>query len=131
MSETASAQKTRREELREQCEAFDRAHPEVWQAFCRFTLERIRAGFRHGGVNAIFERMRWELSTPDDHGASRFKINNNYAPFYARWFAECYPEHAGFFRMRAQTSDHEPATYLPELTPADFPYTNQAREQRL
>ena len=31
-----------------------------------------------------------------------------------------YPEHEGFFRTRDQVSKEKPATYLPELTPADY-----------
>jgi hypothetical protein len=33
-----------------------------------------------------------------------------------------FPEHRGFFRIRAMTSENEPAKDLPELTPKDFPY---------
>lgn len=95
-------------------------HPTVWELFVRFTHERIRRGFRHYSVNAIFERIRWETDQADVEGKSTFKLNNNYRPFYARRFMRMYPQYDGFFRTRAQTSHYDPATDRPELGPSDF-----------
>lgn len=91
------------ESLKARFEEFDRTNPRVWELFVLFTLDRIEAGFQNYSVNAIFERIRWET---DVHTSdiSRFKLNNNYRPFYARKFMDQFPEHTGFFRTRTQTS---------------------------
>jgi len=112
--------KSRHQEIREQAQAFHRAHPRVWRLFQRFTLDRISRGFEHYSVNAIFERIRWETDQAPGASEQQFKLNNNYRPFYARGFMLKYPEHDGFFRTRRQTSKNCPATGLDELKPMDF-----------
>lgn len=109
--------KTRLDEMREQCVAFHEQHPEVWDMFVKFTFDMINRGFQNYSVNAIFQRIRWEIDAGGD-GVTMFKINNNHAPFYSRRFMKMYPAHDGFFRLRVQTSDDKEATNLPELTPA-------------
>ena len=111
--------KSRKDEMREQCVKFHRANPIVWQYFVRFTKMMIAKGFKNYSVNAVFERIRWEIDAGGD-GVSAFKLNNNYRAFYARAFMKQYPEHDGFFRTRIQTTEEKPATDLPELTPEYF-----------
>ena len=126
------ASNDRREEMRAQAKAFHKQHPEVWRLFCRFTREKIDAGFKHYSVNAIFERIRWETDVPDADGRSTFKLNNNFRAFYARAFMRSYPEFSGFFRTREQTSKDAPATGLPPLGPADYTtYPNDESARRI
>ncbi len=115
--------KTRNEELRIACQAYHEKHPEVWMLFVQFTLELIARGFKHySAQHGIFARIRWETDKPDVNGLSEFKVNNNYSPFYARRFHLTYPQYAGFFRLRHQTSKETPAVSRDELGPQDFPY---------
>lgn len=109
----------RHEEMRQQVIDFSRDNPDVWRLFCGFTFDRINRGFKNYSANAIFERIRWEKDVGGD-GVAIFKLNNNYRAFYARAFMRKYPEHNGFFRTREQISKETPASYLPELTPADY-----------
>ena len=113
-------EKSRHEEVREQCAKFHNEHPRVWVLFVKFTRNRIRRGFKNYSVSAIFERVRWETDQADTKGGVIFKINNNYKPFYARRFMKVYPEHDGFFRTRAQITKRRPATGRRELSPRDF-----------
>jgi len=86
--------------------AFARHHeenPGVWELFQRFTLEAIRAGRAHFGAKAIMERMRW--FTDIESRGDAFKVNNNFAAFYARMFEQEFPQHAGFFRKRHSAAD--------------------------
>lgn len=106
--------------MREQVIAFNKANPEVWGMFSRFTFERIRMGFKNYSANAIFERIRWETDQADDEGGSTFKMNNNYRAFYARAWMLKYPEYDGFFRLRKQISEERDATDMPPLGPAYF-----------
>jgi len=111
--------KTRYDQMKESCEAFHKEHPEVWDLFCKFAFEMIDRGFNNYSSKAIFERIRWEKDVGGD-GVTQFKLGNNYPAFYARAFMKKYPEHAGFFRLREQTSKKEKASLLPELTPNDY-----------
>lgn len=110
---------TRADEMREQCAAYHKAHPEVWDLFVKLTMNRIAKGFTHYGVGAIFGQMRWEMASPTAD-AAQFKVNNNFHAFYARRFHRMYPQHDGFFRTRVQKSADQDATNLPPLGPVDF-----------
>ena len=94
---------SRREELRAHVNAFHARHPDVWDKFVRYTFERIAAGYKHYSAAAIIQRIRWDTPA-GGNGDEQFKINNNYAPFYARRFARLFPAHAQFFETRVQTS---------------------------
>jgi len=112
---------TRQDQIEENAKAFLKENPRAFGLFCQFTFEAIDKGFETYSAYAICERMRWEMTFFSDT-PTEFKLNNNYRPYFARWFMQTYPQFDGFFRLRKLTSkDHEPVT-LPELTPADFPY---------
>ena len=111
---------SRLDEMRSQVTEFHNNNPEVWKMFVGFTFEMIMSGRKHYSVNAVFERLRWEVDISRGP-ANTFKLNNNYPAFYARRFHRIYPEHAGFFRTRKQTSKEADATNLPELGPDDYP----------
>lgn len=110
---------SRLDEMRRQVAEFHAKHPEVWRLFEQFTFQMIGRGFKHYSVNAVFERIRWEMDVGGD-GIDTFKLNNNYRAFYARRFMKIHPQYDGFFRTRVQVSDHRPATRMPELTPQDY-----------
>lgn len=110
---------TRLDEMKAQCQAYHKNHPEVWDLFVRFSKEIISKGYSNYSVNAIFERIRWEMDV-GGNGDSEFKINNNFRPLYARRFMKMYPDYDGFFRTRKQTSEEAPPTNLPELQPKDY-----------
>lgn len=115
-----SQMKSRKQEMDEQAEAFNKQNPYVYVLFVKFTKEIISRGFKNYSVNAIFERIRWETDTANVDGKSSFKLNNNYRAWYARKYMERYPEYDGFFRTRKRISEEQNATNLPELTPEDF-----------
>ena len=125
MSEPAP--RTRKEELREECQAFHEAHTRVWILFDRFTWELIARGCKHGGVGNVWERIRWETIEAQT-GESEFKLNNNYRAFYGRRWMKMNPEHGpsapelndGFYRKRKQISGEVSATGLAPLGPDDF-----------
>ena len=107
-----STMKTRHDEMLEQAKKYHAEHPEVWDAFVDFTFDRIKKGYNNYSVYSIMERIRWDMGQIGGDGITEFKIGNNHRPFYARWFMEQYPEHAGFFRTRQQKSHMNPATGL-------------------
>ena len=72
-------------------------NPHVWQMFKRFTFQATNRK-THYSADAILHRMRW-FTEIETHG-DIFKINNNYAAYYARMFMNEFPQHKGFFRTR-------------------------------
>lgn len=76
-------------------------NPDVWRAFEALTLDLI-ARRKTAGANAILERIRWDATV---EGGRDWKVNNTFAPYYARVFALKYPEHLGFFEFRRVASD--------------------------
>jgi hypothetical protein len=78
------------------------ASPEVWQTFERITLGLISAGKKAGAID-VLGRARWETHI---EGGKDWKVNNNYAPYYARIFAAKYPEHCDFFEFRKVRGYH-------------------------
>ena len=78
---------------------FDSEHPEFWEMFKKFTFEVVDSGRKKFSARTVSERMRW--FTEIDSG-ERYKVNNNWVPFYARKFIEHYPEHDKLFETRGQ-----------------------------
>ena len=79
-------------------QAFHRAHPEVLEAIKYRTDQLMGVGRRHYGMKAIFEVIRFH-SIIDCRDVDIFKINNNWAPFYARIMNDD-PKYRGFFALR-------------------------------
>lgn len=76
---------------------YHKTYPHLYEAFKEIALKTKAMGFAHYGANGIFEIIRWKTA---ERGDGVFKINNNYAPLFARLFDNEFPEHKGFFRMR-------------------------------
>lgn len=110
---------TREEQMRQECIAFHKKHPEVWRMFTELAFEAIRVGFKSYSAAQIFEVIRHMKNMGGD-GVTYFKLNNNYRAFYARAFHKKFPQHEGFFRTRKQTSSEQDASRLGPLTPADY-----------
>lgn len=88
---------TNAERLKRKFWTYHRTNPHVYRQFCAYTWELIRAGRTRLGSQMIIERMRWESAVTGDDG---FKINNNYAAYYARLFEAQYPQFKGYFTTR-------------------------------
>ena len=110
---------SRQEEMRRQCVAFHKEHPEVWDMFVRYTHMMIERGYQNYSAQSVVERIRWEKDAGGD-GINNFKINNNFVAFYSRRFMRMYPEYEGFFRTRKQPSEDDDATNLSPLRPVDY-----------
>lgn len=89
--------------LQSDFEKFDEANPFVWDLFVKFTMELIRAGRQRYSADSILHRIRWEtaVNTTDE----TFKINNNYASFYSRKFANIYAMYKDFFEFRKSKAE--------------------------
>lgn len=79
------------------------ANPQVWTLFKKFTMQVISRGYRHFGAKCVMERVRGHVNV--ETKADPWKLNNNFASFYARMFMAAYPEYLGFFRRRLSVAD--------------------------
>ena len=84
---------------------WDRANPEFYELFKRFTLQLLRAGRNNIGSALIMERIRWETMLRTS--GEPFKVNNNYKSIYARRFMRDFPQHEGCFRIRELKHDFD------------------------
>ena len=87
-------------------DAFDAAHPDVWQHFERIALDIWRRGRPHYSARTILHVIRHHIDTTAHvASADEFCINNNWSPFYARRFMARHPECGSFFERRVAIAD--------------------------
>ena len=79
---------------------FDHDHPEVYRELTRLAREWRSAGHRKLGIKTLIERMRWEWHMSGVQDRDGYKLNNNYAPHYARKIMLQNPELDGLFEVR-------------------------------
>jgi len=74
----------------------------VMNAFIRIARGCQRRGVKVG-ARMIFERIRWNLVTSKHQNSKGdgFKLNNNYAPYMARFAMERCKELHGYFNTRS------------------------------
>jgi len=84
--------------------AYHRANPDIWENFVRLTFIKIKQGHPRHSADSIMHAVRYEVDT-DPVTSDKYKICNNYVAFYARLFADEFPDHAGFFRYRCSMAD--------------------------
>ena len=80
--------------------AFHEAHPEIYNLFCRYALNLIRAGCVRYSADAILHIIRYKQVVKKE-GEDPYKINNNFTSRYARKFIEDNPKYYGFFELRS------------------------------
>ena len=79
-------------------EQYHRENPHIYKAFKHYALMAKQKGFKNYSAKSLFEIIRWH--TPTKKNGKVFKINNNYAPDYARKIMQEYESFKGFFRVR-------------------------------
>ena len=86
-------------------EKYDANNPNVWRLFVQYSFQAAQTGRKTFSAQAIIERIRWfhSVENPDDD----FKINNDFAAYYARKFHRLNPNLNGFFRTRKSQADDE------------------------
>ena len=88
----------------ESFEAFHQANPWVMDALVRLARD-MRAGGRDViGIKMLFEVLRWQHARNTIDAHSGFKLDNNYAPHYARRIMADHPDLDGMFHLRKQTT---------------------------
>lgn len=76
---------------------------DVYNLFCKFTLQAINAGKKKVSHWLIVNRIRWEVEV-ETVGVceqdSEYKISNDYIAFLARDFIKDYPQHSEVFNLK-------------------------------
>jgi hypothetical protein len=78
--------------------------PDVLDLFETLTFKIIATGRIRYSARAILHRIRWHYHI--DKGIREFKCNDHWTPHMARWFMAQYPEHEGFFELRASPGEY-------------------------
>ena len=80
-------------------EEFHENNPHIYEKFCKYSFEALRAGKDKFSAWLVTNRIRWdeEVHTKTDE---KFKISNDFIALYARKFMKDHPQHQGFFRIR-------------------------------
>ena len=89
----------------ERFEQFHQRNPQVYSALVSMTAELVNRGRRKIGIKMLFEVLRWNYYMETDDPNSDFKINNNYAPYYARLIIADHPEWENVFELRTIRSN--------------------------
>lgn len=92
---------------------FHLEHPEVFEAYVRFSDEWLRA--RPGqrcGMAMLRERLRWEHAI-GNLGGGDWKLNNNYTPLYARLLMARVERFDGLFELRRRPLERTVVKVLP------------------
>ena len=85
-------------ELKEKFIEWNRANPEVYVLFKRFSFEAINKGHKRLSAWMIANRIRWETTVVTK--GNDYKISNDFIALFARKFMEEYPEYDGFFKTK-------------------------------
>ena len=80
---------------------YHRRNPSVYSKLLELSLRLKRVGASKYGMKALFEILRFNALLQSD---SKFELNNNLAPYYARLLMKNEPSLDGFFRIRTLTS---------------------------
>jgi len=70
----------------------------VYDLFETVALNMIKSGETRLSAKYIIEKIRRSKRT--DARGEYYKINNTYAPFYARLFEAYQPAHTGYFKIK-------------------------------
>ena len=90
--------------------SYHQDNPHICAGIVSLGLMAKRRGRSRWGVMAIMNVLRWKLEVEARDSSSPWKINNNYAPYYARLVMSQEPELQGFFNVRSALADNqEPA----------------------
>jgi hypothetical protein len=91
--------------IRGKFENYDAEHPEVYRQLVRLSYEWKAAGRSKLGIKTLIERLRWEWHVAGLQDSDGYKINNNFAPHYARKIMANNPQLEGLFETRQLTAE--------------------------
>jgi hypothetical protein len=90
----------------EKFEAFHRMNPGVYALLVALTRQYVQeTGHRKVGFSLVYGAARWQWAIQTRDEASEQKLNNNYAPFYARMIMGRVQDLAEVYDLRTSVAD--------------------------
>jgi hypothetical protein len=77
---------------------YHQANPHLYELYKSIAMQLIQQNRRVIGSAHIFQKMRYEYQFKTD--GSPFKIDNNFAPMYARKFVLEHPQYGNLFKFK-------------------------------
>ena len=77
---------------------FHADNPNVYEWLKQSAIQLKANGHKKWGMKSLIEVMRWQVAMQTTDPV--FKINNNHAPYYARYLMDMEPSLRGFFNIR-------------------------------
>ena len=84
---------------------FHEANPHVYDELRRLALDLKSRGRNQYGIMSLMNVVRWHRAMATTRDADDFKVNNNFAPYYARLLIRQEKKLAGFFVLRHSEAD--------------------------
>lgn len=85
---------------------YHRNNPNVYRAICFYAREVVRlTGSRKVGINLLVGKVRYEAKIRVK--SADWRVNNIYAPFYARLIEAREPDLVGVFEQRRSIADDD------------------------
>jgi len=82
---------------------FHNDNPQVAHLLTHFAKQVAKRGFKKYSMYSLFNRVRWHVEV--ETNGDKFKLNNNFAPYYARHLMATEPSLKGFFHTRTVNGD--------------------------
>lgn len=99
--------------------AFHARNPHIYRVLVTYCRDYARAtGGVRFGIRPALERVRWDLAMRTVRPDGEWKLDNRYAPYYARLIACQEEDLAGLFETRRAPEADEWAETLPCARPA-------------
>tara|TARA_B100001175_G_scaffold278152_1_gene254582 strand:- start:6829 stop:7173 length:345 start_codon:yes stop_codon:yes gene_type:complete len=94
---------------------FHADNPDIYFYIRSMALDLFNSGHKTWGMKSLIEAVRWQIATTTTDPV--FKINNNHAPYYARYLMDMEPQLEGFFKTREVKANGLTVTesYMEEL----------------
>jgi hypothetical protein len=84
--------------ISERWEAFDAAHPYVYETIRRLALDAVREGRKRIGIGELWEVARWKLHVHAEENS--YALNNDFRAVVSRLLMEREAELVGVFETR-------------------------------
>ena len=87
--------------LQQEFNAYHQRNPRIYEKLRTLALRLKRVGASSYGMKALFEILRFNALLQSD---KKFKLSNNFTPYYARLLMKEEPQLASFFYTRELVS---------------------------
>lgn len=77
---------------------YHQANPHLYELYKAIAISLAKQGRRYIGSKFIFEEMRFNHTFQSNNDP--FKVNNNFAPHFARKFVLEYPQYGHLFKFK-------------------------------